>query len=74
MSLPALRIAQLDSEILDAEFLGIITSLLDYNVGEISDSIQWQHIYRNVKNIIPIVYYIHQYIKGYLSYLVELLH
>lgn len=64
MSFAALRIAQLDSEILDNEFLEIITSLLDFNVGELSDSPKWQHVYRNAKRTAPILYYLHQYFKG----------
>lgn len=44
-SYPALRIAQLDSEMLDSEFLEITTNLLDHNLGELSDSIKWWVIF-----------------------------
>ncbi|KAI6182093.1 Peroxisome biogenesis factor 2 [Aphelenchoides bicaudatus] len=63
-SYPALRIAQLDSEMLDSEFLEITTNLLDHNLGELSDSIKWQRIYRTVKSSVPMIYYFHQCLKG----------
>lgn len=64
---PALRIAQLDSELLDSELLEIINELFDHNLSELSDSLRWQRICRTAKKVIPIVYYSHQYVKGLIS-------
>lgn len=63
-SYPALRVAQLDSELLDSEFLEVTTSLLDHNLGELSDSTKWQRIYRTVKRAVPLIYYLNQYVNG----------
>ncbi|KAI6208506.1 Peroxisome biogenesis factor 2 [Aphelenchoides besseyi] len=61
---PALRVVELDSQILDDELLEIVVGLLDYNLGELSENPKWQTVYRNVKRIVPLLYYSHQYLAG----------
>ena len=65
---PALRVVQLDAQILDDELLSVILNALDTSLGDLSDAPRWQSAYRQLRRAAPLAYYAHQLLNGAIFY------
>lgn len=64
MATPALRVAQLDAELLDKTLLRTIRSQLDELAIRLFPSATWQGVYQDCRRLLPAIYYLHRLHTG----------